>query len=502
MKKLISLLIVPLFVISCGQTKESQPANAHDHSAEDAHQNEEAGMKLTLFADEYEMYTEMGEAIVGEPIDILAHFTKLENYKPVDNATVYMNIILDGKTIFKTKKFAKVKAGIYKSEFTLSKDGTYDFEFVLETEGKVVKFMEAGVHACTGHHEEEGHNEEAEGGVSFLKEQAWLVDFATTEVEAKDFFYTIKASGELLPARGSFQGITAKTSGIINFVKPLLDEGTYVKQGAILFSISGEGLSENNIENRFAVVSSEYEKSKADYARKKLLYKEKIVSTRSYEESFSQFKIDSSHYFNLLKEYQVTGIQVIAPISGNIYELTVSNGDYVVEGQNIAQVLDDKKMRIHVDVPQRHFALLNDIQSLNFKTSYSDNIYTLEELNGRLLTRGSYATQNSGFVSVIFEIDNHGLLAGSFVECWLQTNPIPNRIVIPKSALIEEQGSFYVYVQKSGESYEKRYIKLNVADGLQVWVTEGLEAGERIVTKGAILIKVASASGSLPVHVH
>ena len=487
-------MIVPLFIIACGQTKENQPADAHQH--------EEVGVQLTLYADGYEMFTEMGEAVVGERIEVLAHFTKLNTYKPVDNATVYMNIKMDGKTLFTTKKFKKHQAGIYEREFRLSKDGSYDFEFVLETGDKIIKFLESGVHACSGHHEEEGHEEEAEGGVSFLKEQAWKVDFATVEVKPTDFYYTVKASGELLPARGSFQGITAKSSGIINFTKPLLDDGTHVKQGDALFSISGEGLSENNIENRFAIVSSKYEKSKADFNRKKLLYKEKIVSTRAYEESLSQFKIDSSQYFNLLKEYQVTGIQVTAPISGNIYELTVSNGDYVVEGQNIAQVLNNKKMRIHVDVPQRHFALLDDIISLNFKTSYSDDIFTLQELNGRLLTRGSYATQNSGFVPVIFEIDSHGLLAGSFVECWLQTNPIPNRIVIPKSALIEEQGSYYVYVQKSGESYEKRYVKLNVADGIQVWITEGLKVGERIVSKGATMIKVASAAGSMPVHEH
>lgn len=499
MKKLISLLIVPLFIIACGQTKEDQPADAHDHSADDAHQH--AGVQLTLYADGYEMFTEMGEAVVGERIDVLAHFTKLDTYKPVDNATVYMNIIMDGKTLFTTKKFTKHKAGIYEREFRLSKEGNYDFEFVLETGDKVVRFLEAAVHACGHHHEDEAHAEE-EIGVKFLKEQAWKVDFATTEVVEKDFNYTVKASGELLPARGGFQGITAKSSGIINFIKPLLDDGTFVNKGDALFSISGKGLSENNIENRFAVVSNQYEKSKADFNRKKMLYQEKIVSTRAYEESFSQFKIDSTQYYNLLKEYQVSGIQITAPISGNIYELTISNGDYVVQGQTIAQVLDNKKMRIHVDVPQRHFALLDDIRSLNFKTSYSDNIFTLQELNGRLLTRGSYATQNSGFVPVIFEIDNHGLLAGSFVECWLQTNPIPNRIVIPKSALIEEQGSFYVYVQTNGETYEKRYVKLNVADGKQVWVTEGLEAGERIVSKGAMLVKVSAATGSVPVHQH
>ncbi len=508
MKKLISLIIIPFIIFACGQTRNSN--DGHDHSADgqyhseaDAHVHDEAMFQLMLYADGYELFAEMNEPVVGERIDVIAHFTKLDSYKPVDNAKVYMNVMLKGEKLFSTKEFKKQQAGIYQKEFRLSKEGDYDFEFVMQNGDKVVKFLKSGVHACSHHHDaEESHAEAEAQGISFTKEQAWKVDFATVAVELKDFYYTIKKSGELLPARGSFQGITAKTSGILNFIKPQLDDGTSVRQGDLLFSISGEGLSENNVENRFAIVSSQYEKSKSDFNRKKILFNEKIVSAKDYEESEAQFKIDSSQYFNLLKEYQVDGIQITSPISGKIYELGVSNGDFVEEGQTIAQVMDDNKMRIHADVPQRHFALMDDIHSLNFKTAYSDNVYSLKDLNGRLLTKGSVASASSGFVPVIFEIDNKGLLAGSFVECWLQTNPIPNRIVIPNSALIEEQGSFYVYVQIGGESYEKRYVKFNVADGLQVWVTEGLEAGERIVSKGAILIKVSASSGKVPVHEH
>jgi multidrug efflux pump subunit AcrA (membrane-fusion protein) len=74
--------------------------------------------------------------------------------------------------------------------------------------------------------------------------------------------------------------------------------------------------------------------------------------------------------------------------------------------------------------------------------------------------------------------------------------------VIPVSALVEEQGIFYVYVQTEGESFQKRELKLGANDGKKVQVLSGLTEGERVVTKGGYQIKLAQASGILPAHGH
>jgi membrane fusion protein, heavy metal efflux system len=94
------------------------------------------------------------------------------------------------------------------------------------------------------------------------------------------------------------------------------------------------------------------------------------------------------------------------------------------------------------------------------------------------------------------------MIPGSFAEVYLKTVPIYNALVIPASALVEEQGIYYVYVQTGGESFEKREIKLGANDGEKVQVISGLAEGERIVTKGAYQIKLAQASGAMPGHGH
>ena len=77
-------------------------------------------------------------------------------------------------------------------------------------------------------------------------------------------------------------------------------------------------------------------------------------------------------------------------------------------------------------------------------------------LNGRIISYGKSTTANSAFLPITFEIDNIGnLISGSAAEVFLKSSAIPNALVIPVSALMEEQGNFYVYVQLGGESFQK-----------------------------------------------
>lgn len=68
--------------------------------------------------------------------------------------------------------------------------------------------------------------------------------------------------------------------------------------------------------------------------------------------------------------------------------------------------------------------------------------------------------------------------------------------------MIEEQGLFYVYVQTAGESFQKREVKTGAGDGMNVEILSGVESGERVVTKGAYNIKLATMSGTIPAHGH
>ena len=120
-----------------------------------------------------------------------------------------------------------------------------------------------------------------------------------------------------------------------------------------------------------------------------------------------------------------------------------------------------------------------------------------------MISYGKSANANSPFIPIAFEIENTGnLIPGSIAEVYLKSSPIPNALVIPRTALVEEQGSYFVYVQTGGERFQKREVKLGASDGLVVQLLSGVAVGERVVTKGAYQIKLSTASGTLPAHGH
>ena len=77
-----------------------------------------------------------------------------------------------------------------------------------------------------------------------------------------------------------------------------------------------------------------------------------------------------------------------------------------------------------------------------------------------------------------------------------------NAITVPLTALTEEQGTKFVYVQVEPEAYVRREVKTGQSDGCRVEITDGLKAGEKVVAKGAYMVKLASASNAIPGHTH
>ena len=184
-------------------------------------------------------------------------------------------------------------------------------------------------------------------------------------------------------------------------------------------------------------------------------------------------------------------------------ECLVKAGDYVEVGQPMMVVTQNRHLYLRAEVPERDYAAINQVSSAKFKTSYSDKVYDIKDLNGRLLSYGKTSGSSSSFIPVTFEFDNaSGLIPGAFAEVYLLTNDRSNVISVPVSALTEEQGVHFVYIREDEECYRKQEVRLGASDGQQTEITEGLKGGEVLVTEGAIHVKLASAGKSIPGHTH
>ena len=78
------------------------------------------------------------------------------------------------------------------------------------------------------------------------------------------------------------------------------------------------------------------------------------------------------------------------------------------------------------------------------------------------------------------------VIPGSFVEVFLLSSPMENVLSLPHSALTEEQGSFFVYLQLDEEGYKKQLVTLGADNGESVQILSGIKAGDRVVTQRSL----------------
>ncbi len=186
---------------------------------------------------------------------------------------------------------------------------------------------------------------------------------------------------------------------------------------------------------------------------------------------------------------------------GFVKQVFVKNGQSVEAGQSIVSVSQNKTLVLRAEVQQKYASMLGTIKSANIRTINDNQTYTLEQLNGKLISFVKTANSDNSLIPVSLQIDNKGaFVSGSFVEVYLKSITNTQALTIPNQSLLEENGVFFVYVQVHPELFEKREVKIGGTDGLNTEITSGITKKDRIVTKGAVMIKLAQATGNLDAH--
>ena len=357
-------------------------------------------------------------------------------------------------------------------------------------------------HNHEGHdHEHAGHNHESEEAkhsdeIIFPKAQAAKTTFEVREIQPASFNQVVKTTGQILAAPGDEAVIVATSNGVVSFTSNKLTEGTKVQKGQSLFQISSKNIAEGDY---YTKVKATYEAAKASYDRAEALVKDKIISQKEFENTKLEFENAKTAYDAVSNNKTAKGVSVNAPINGHVKNILVKEGEYITVGQPLATISQNQRLVLRAEVSQRYYNAMQSIKSANFKTPYDNKVYSLEDLNGRLLSFGKTSNENSFFIPVSFEFDNKGeVIPGSFVEVYLISAPIENTLSIPVSALTNEMGIHYVYVQIDEEGYRKQEVALGANNGKEVQIIKGLHPGDRVVTQGAYQVKMASASGAIP----
>jgi membrane fusion protein, heavy metal efflux system len=490
----LTLLIIVFTLFSC----KNELAETHDH------ENENVKRNLTAYSDRLEVFAEADPFVAGKTTTILAHFTQLSDFKPIPESSVTISLIVGTKGIRQTISETHTP-GIYK--FVLKPEAAGNARIIFDIKNKeseqqiVINDMEIYTDEHDAVHNAEKMIKEGINQISFTKEQSWKIEFETTMPEFKAFGEVIKTTAQFFPAQNDELIISSKTNGFIQFLGNIT-EGINISTGKNMAIIAGNELAENNTSVRFSEAQNNYELTKANFERSQKLEAEKIISEKELLQIKTDFENAKAAYENLKRNFNAQGQIIVSNSTGYIKKAFVSNGQFVESGQALFSVISNKNLLLKADVPQKYFSDLKNIQSATFKIPANNKIYTLEECNGTLISFGKSADLSDSYlIPVIFQIENKDeFIAGSFADIFIKTQSDKNLLIVPNSSLVEEMGNYFVFVQITPELFEKRQVKTGMTDGLFIEILQGIDISERIVSKGAVIVKLAAVSNTLDPH--
>jgi len=486
--------------MSCNNKAEE----AHAHNEDGSHVGDEIPrLSHTIWTDKTELFVEFPALIVGNPSKFAAHFTVLDKHQPVREGSVMVSLIKDGQGIRNTVD-APSSAGIFSPAIQPKEAGNYQLVFELKTPDYLDKITidDVTVYANADEAFKDLGSTEDDGSISFLKEQAWKIDFQTAPVVNGKIYDVINTSGIWTPASGSVKTLVAKSNGVVDFAVNNLTEGTQVKQGQLLINVSSQGLASNNLSTEIANARSNFEQSKAEYERKKQLYESKIVPKSEFEKVESNYNIAKSNYQSLTSGVSGGAKEIRAPFDGYITSINAVNGDYVDQGAAIITVGTQQSRVLKTQIAPSYGLTMENAQDIWYQTKDGQwrNVATS---GGSILSIAKDVDNNRPLISVFAKVNEDvDMPEGSLTQVQIAMGSASQNTMIPVNALLEDYGSYSVIVQLSGESFERRPVKIGKRNGENVEILEGLQVGEVVVTNGAYQVKMASMSGSTPAHGH
>ena len=528
MKKIFFMAIAAIALCGCAE---------HSHKAADAHEEHAHIHSYTAYTRNVEFFMQHEGLKAGEKSCITLFATDLATFKPVAGKTATATIKVGGDSQSMTVE--TVNAGVFHFDIvpSVAGDGLIFFEAggekahfdICVTDGhdhnhdahahshedghghdEAHGHNHGDAHSHSHEHGHEGHHHHAphlghgvetnakSGDVSLTKEQSWKIDFATDIVKESHFGGVVKVAAKVVAAPSDFTTIVAATSGKVQFAGNVV-EGKTVAPGEPLFYLEGGDVTDNDAAVKFAEAESYYQLAKADYERKKHLFNESIVSERDFQSAEASYRQAEARFLSMKRNFGGGKVTLKASREGYIASLHVTNGDYVEPGTPLATVQSNGCLNITAELPVRFASQLQNIEDVNIVLPTGD-AYSMNALGGSIVAVGNSANSCNMLPVTISAGGLRGIVPGSIVTLYIKSESDAHVVAVPHTALVEEMGNFFIFVQNNPISFEKRAVETGSTDGVRVIISKGLHAGERIVTKGAVSLKLSQGAAALDPH--
>jgi multidrug efflux pump subunit AcrA (membrane-fusion protein) len=194
-------------------------------------------------------------------------------------------------------------------------------------------------------------------------------------------------------------------------------------------------------------------------------------------------------------------------MAGVLAQVHVAQGAPVAEGDALFHVVDPTTLWLAADVADTDAARLGTPTGVEFDLPGSDQTLRIGAGaggGGELIGVGGVIDPVARTVPVIFALHQPppNLALNQRVDARIFTGTTREVLSVPATAVIEDGGERVVFVQRGGEAFERLPVTLGLRDGERYEVVAGLQPGDRVVTQGAMRIRLAAATPEAMGHGH
>jgi multidrug efflux pump subunit AcrA (membrane-fusion protein) len=514
-------LATPLALAACSRSNSSD-AHGHDHGDQgqarggDAdHGHAEDGpdpIAITRWAGGHELFVELTPPAPDREVAYAAHVTRLSDFKPVEKGSFTVRFERAGATLGQATAKTVSRAGIYIFRAKAPEAGSYELSMSYQHGDEEVTF-DCGTIAVG----DAPAPDPPRPGMAFLKEQQWRIPFATDWAVARAIAREVELPAVVEPAGTDRLTISAPTSGrFFHNPKLKLAEGLHIDKNALIGRIAPTVAGDDYTRLTLAVDESRLGKQQAERELKRieplvkdgLLPDKRIIDTRNdIERHDAQLRAARERLARVTAPQGKGGLALRSSLEGVVTEILVPNGEPVEPGQSLLRIGGEQSRWVRARFVARPDEPMLDARAVAVRTPGGKRL----ELEGRARLLSSHPTvdprtQLATFIAEVSGGDHgessHELRTGTHVVLLIQVGKKEQRLTVPKSAVVDINTRRYVFVQTGGEEFEKRRVVLGDSDGAFVHVVEGVEDGERVVTRGGYDIHLASIMGQVESHRH
>ena len=310
------------------------------------------------------------------------------------------------------------------------------------------------------------------------KEEVYVDEYSYMKVEQTDEIGTINLNGYVKANNpiGIFVDKKLKVKEV--FIK----NGDFVEKGQILMTFDDD--ETNKLNRSIEKERINLQKIQRDLNTTRELYKLGGASkdeVRNLEDSARITQLNIDEYVEVLSK---TATEVRSPVDGVVSNLKAQENYLVDTDSSLLEIIDADDLRIIVEIPEYNTQTVKLGQSIKVRQDISDDdkVYDGEITKiSRLSTTSSMTGENVLEAEVKTNETIPNLVPGFKIKAVLQLKSDVKNIIIPKLALQNEEGKYFVYTLDEKNTIRKKIITIKNIVGDNIIVLSGLNPGEEIV---------------------